>query len=291
MKKFMLLGVSVSMLLMGGCVEKSQKYQSLLARADSLSQVLTVQTGEMEKMFADINDISVGMQSLREAEQLLMLEAEKEGKAATKSKKQLNQLKSDVQAIKEAIAGYKLQINQLEKKNKLQSAEFKRMIDHLKAELEIRDEKIGEITAQLVAKNMELAAKVKEVKNLTEHVAELDKTSREQKITIAEQDQAIHKANYLLGSRKALREANVISRQGIFCPPIVSSQAQKADFIQIDVRETVEIPLNSRKAKILSVHPAESYVLEVGEEGNLTLKIIDVESFWKQTRYLVVMVG
>jgi hypothetical protein len=165
------------------------------------------------------------------------------------------------------------------------------MIDHLKAELEIRDEKIGEITAQLVAKNMELAAKVKEVKNLTENVAELDKTSREQKITIAEQDQAIHKANYLLGSRKALREANVISRQGIFCPPIVSSQAQKADFIQIDVRETVEIPLNSRKAKILSVHPAESYVLEVGEEGNLTLKIIDVESFWKQTRYLVVMVG
>ena len=194
MKRFMLLGVGVAM-LMGSCVEKSQKYQNLLARVDSLNQVLAVQTGEMEKMFADINDISVGMQSLREAEQLLLLEAGKEGKMATRSKKQLEQLKNDIQAIKEAIAGYRLQINQLEKKNRVQSVEFNRMITNLKAELEVRDEKIEEITAQLATKNKELAAKVAEVKNLTENVAALDKTSKEQRMTIAEQDQTIHKAH------------------------------------------------------------------------------------------------
>ena len=291
MKRILLLGISATMLVLSSCVEKSQKYKDLLARTDSLNQVLAVQTGEMEKMFADINDISVGMQSLREAEQLLLLEAEKEGKAVTKSKQQLNQLKNDIQAIKEAIAGYKSQIDQLEKKNKVQSAEFKRMLANLKAELEMRDEKIGEITAQLVAKNQELAAKVAEVKNLTQNIESLDKTTKEQKMIITEQDQAIHQANYLIGSRKALKEAEVISRQGIFCPPIVSSQAQKAEFIQIDVRETVSIPLNDKKAKVLSVHPKEAYTLEMGEDGNLILKINDVESFWKQTRYLVVMVG
>lgn len=291
MKRILLLGISATMLVLSSCVEKSQKYKDLLARTDSLNQVLAVQTGEMEKMFADINDISVGMQSLREAEQLLLLEAEKEGKAVTKSKQQLNQLKNDIQAIKEAIAGYKSQIDQLEKKNKVQSAEFKRMLANLKAELEMRDEKIGEITAQLVAKNQELAAKVAEVKNLTQNIESLDKTTKEQKMIITEQDQAIHQANYLIGSRKALKEAEVISRQGIFCPPIVSSQAQKAEFIQIDIRETVSIPLNDKKAKVLSVHPKESYTLEMGEDGNLILKINDVESFWKQTRYLVVMVG
>ncbi|MBQ5778625.1 MAG: hypothetical protein IIW13_01400 [Paludibacteraceae bacterium] len=291
MKRILLLGISATMLVLSSCVEKSQKYKDLLARTDSLNQVLAVQTGEMEKMFADINDISVGMQSLREAEQLLLLEAEKEGKAVTKSKQQLNQLKNDIQAIKEAIAGYKSQIDQLEKKNKVQSAEFKRMLANLKAELEMRDEKIGEITAQLVAKNQELAAKVAEVKNLTQNIESLDKTTKEQKMIITEQDQAIHQANYLIGSRKALKEAEVISRQGIFCPPIVSSQAQKAEFIQIDIRETVSIPLNDKKAKVLSVHSKESYTLEMGEDGNLILKINDVESFWKQTRYLVVMVG
>ena len=81
-----------------------------------------------------------------------------------------------------------------------------------------------------------------------------------------------------------------ISRQGIFCPPIVSSQAQKADFTDLDIREMKVIPLNSKKAKLLSVHPADSYTLETGEDGNMTLKINDENNFWKQTKYLVVMI-
>ena len=97
--------------------------------------------------------------------------------------------------------------------------------------------------------------------------------------------------NRLIGSRKALKEAEVISRQGLFCPPIVSSQAQKADFVNIDIRETKMIPVNSKKAKVLSAHPADSYTLETGEDGNLVLKINDEGAFWKQTKYLVVMIG
>lgn len=279
------------MFFMSSCVESSQKYKDLLARADSLNAVSVMQTQELEGMFADINDITVGMQSLRDAEHLLTLEAEKENKAGSKSKQQLNQLKNDVRAITEAIAGYKSQIATLESKNKSQSAEFKRLIANLNAELDARSAKITEITNQLAAANKELAFKVEEVKVLTQNVDSLDKETKGQKMMIAEQDQTIHMANYLIGNRKELKEAEVISRQGIFCPPIVSSQAQKADFINIDIRETTAIPVNSKKAKLLSVHPADSYTLEAGEDGNLVLKITDVTAFWKQTKYLVVMIG
>lgn len=291
MRKFIVLGIGASMFFLGSCVESSRKYQDLLVRADSLSNVTTLQNQELESMFADINDITAGMQSLRDAEHFLTLETEKEGKTTTKSKQQLAQLKNDVQAVTEAIAGYKLQIAQLERKNKNQSAEFKRLIAGLNAQLDERSEKIAEITGQLAATNKELAAKVTEVRQLTQNVDSLNKESKGQKLTIAEQDQTIHMANYLVGTRKALKEADVISRQGIFCPPIVSSQAQKADFINIDVRETKSIPLNSKKAKLLSVHPVDSYTLEADGDGNLVLKINDVNAFWKQTRYLVVMVG
>mgnify|MGYP000147743886 CR=1 FL=1 len=101
----------------------------------------------------------------------------------------------------------------------------------------------------------------------------------------------INPENILIGNRKELKEAEVISRQGIFCPPIVSSQAQKANFTDLDIREMKVIPLNSKKAKLLSVHPADSYTLETGEDGNMTLKINDENNFWKQTKYLVVMIG
>lgn len=291
MKKFIILGIGASMFMMASCVESSQKYKDLLARADSLNNVTALQTQELEGMFADINDITAGMQSLRDAEHLLTLEAEKEGKAATKSKQQLAQLKNDVQAITEAIAGYKSQIAKLEGKNKSQSAQFKQLIANLNAQLDERAEKIAEITNQLAATNKELATKVQEVKQLTQNVDSLNKESKGQKLTIAEQDQTIHMANYLIGTRKALKDAEVISRQGIFCPPIVSSQAQKADFVSIDVRETNSIPLNNKKAKLLSVHPADSYTLDAVEDGTLVLKINNIDAFWKQTKYLVVMVG
>ncbi|MEI3154227.1 MAG: hypothetical protein V8S95_03280 [Odoribacter sp.] len=216
MKKFVILGIGASVFFMSSCVESSQKYKDLLARADSLNAVSVMQTQELEGMFADINDITVGMQSLRDAEHLLTLEAEKENKAGSKSKQQLNQLKNDVRAITEAIAGYKSQIATLESKNKSQSAEFKRLIANLNAELDARSAKITEITNQLAAANKELAFKVEEVKVLTQNVDSLDKETKGQKMMIAEQDQTIHMANYLIGNRKELKEAEVISRQGIF---------------------------------------------------------------------------
>lgn len=291
MKKFIILGIGASMFLMSSCVESSQKYKNLQARVDSLSNVAMAQNQEMEGLFADVNDITVGMQSLRDAEHLLTLEAEKEHKPGSKSKQQLANLKNDVQAITEAIASYKSQIAKLEGRNKSQSAEFKRMIANLNAELELRTEKIVEITSQLAATNKELAGKVQEVRNLTQNVDSLDRETKSQKMTIAEQDQTLHMANYLIGTRKELKDAEVISRQGIFCPPIVSSQAQKADFINVDIREVKSIPMNSKKAKLLSAHPAESYILEAGDDGNLILKINDENAFWRQTKYLVVMVG
>lgn len=284
MKKIVILGIGASMFFLGSCVESSQKYKSLQARLDSLSTVHIMQNSEMESMLADLNDISAGMQSLRDAERLLTLETINENKANSKSKQQLNQLKKDVQAITEAIASYKEQISKLEGKNKSQSAEFKRLIAGLNAELDQRTQKLNEITKQL-------AVKTEEVANLTENVEALDKANKSQQMTINEQDMAIHQGHYLIGNRKELKEAEVISRQGIFCPPIVSSQAQKADFTDLDIREMKVIPLNSKKAKLLSVHPADSYTLETGEDGNMTLKINDENNFWKQTKYLVVMIG
>lgn len=283
MKKIVILGIGASMFFLGSCVESSQKYKSLQVRLDSLSTVHIMQNSEMESMLADLNDISAGMQSLRDAERLLTMETINENKANSKSKQQLNQLKKDVQAITEAIASYKEQISKLEGKNKSQSAEFKRLIAGLNAELDQRTQKLNEITKQL-------AVKTEEVANLTENVEALDKANKSQQMTINEQDMAIHQGHYLIGNRKELKEAEVISRQGIFCPPIVSSQAQKADFTDLDIREMKVIPLNSKKAKLLSVHPADSYTLETGEDGNMTLKINDENNFWKQTKYLVVMI-
>ena len=72
MRTFIFLAVSLfSIAFLGSCVESSQKYKALQAKADSLQAVSNGQSDEMDKLLADLNDISAGMQSIREAEHIL----------------------------------------------------------------------------------------------------------------------------------------------------------------------------------------------------------------------------
>ena len=290
MKKsiFWIGGIS-ALFLFGSCVESSQKYKSLQSQMDSLQVAYNAQSTEMEGLFADLNDISAGMQSIREAEKLLTIESGE--KTNNKTKKQVAQLKSDIQAGSEAIDNYKTHIKKLEVKNKRQSAEFKKLIENLKGELEERTQKINEISSQLAESQKQLAVKEQQITALNKNVEDLNQEKANQKMTITEQDMAMHQGHYLVGTRKLLKEAEVITRQGLFCPPIVSSQVEKAPFEDIDIREVKSIPLNSKKAKVLSVHPQDSYALEAGEDGMLSLTVKDENSFWKQTKYLVVMIN
>ena len=119
MKKFVFLVIGlVGLFFINGCVESSQKYKNLLATVDTLKAVNASQTAEMESLFADLNDISAGMQSIREAEHLLALETSGDVPSA-KSKKQVEALKSDIRAVSEAINGYKEQVALLEKSYQL----------------------------------------------------------------------------------------------------------------------------------------------------------------------------
>lgn len=291
MKKHALLSLGlISIAILSGCVENSQKYKTLLAKADSLTAIVNTQNNEMENLLTGLNEISAGMQSIREAENLLALQTSTD-KQKNKTKEQIEILKNDIQSISDAINGYKEQIAQLESKNKRQSAEFKKLIANLNAELEKSSATIQQLNEQVNAQSKEIGIKNQQIAELNQNVTNLEAESSSQKETIANQDKALNTVHYLLGTRKDLKEANVISRQGIFCPPIVSSQAQDANFASADGRELKNIPLNTKKAKILSSHPESSYSLSADEEGMLTLIIENPTTFWKQTRYLVIMVN
>jgi mRNA degradation ribonuclease J1/J2 len=246
------------------------------------------QSAEIETLLAGINDISASMQALREAEQLLVLESSPDQQGSAQSK--IATLKADLHSISEAIAAYKEQIARLEGSGKRQSAEFKRLIARLNAEIAQKETRINDLTAQLAEKEKELGIKNEEIVTLNKNVSTLQQETASQKATISAQDASLHLGHYLIGSKKSLKEKNVITRQGIFSPLVVSTQAQNAAFTDIDIRGTKTIPLNSTRAKILSLHPAGSYTVTAGADKKLVLTITNEEKFWKQTRYLVVMI-
>ena len=61
-------------------------------------------------------------------------------------------------------------------------------------------------------------------------------------------------------------------------------------FTQIDIRKDKEIKLYSKDAKLLTSHPDGSYEFIKDKKGTLTLKILNPNSFWSISRYLVIEV-
>ncbi|MDR0766157.1 MAG: hypothetical protein LBF09_04370 [Odoribacteraceae bacterium] len=288
MRKFALIIGVFALFVMNGCVERSAKYKALQARLDSVQVVNKTNTGEIESLLAGINEISAGMQALREAEQLLVLESSPDQKGSAQGK--IAALKTDLQTVSAAIASYKEQIAKLETSGKRQSSEMRKLIANLKAEVAQKEARINELSAQLAEKERELGVKNEEIVHLNKNVSDLKQESTSQKAMIYTQDQSLHTGYYILGSKKSLKEKNVVVRKGIFSPLSVSTQAQETPFTSIDVRKVQTIPLNSKKAKVVSLHPTNSYSITAGDDKQLVLTITDTEKFWKQTKYLVVVI-
>ena len=64
----------VILLGMGSCVEQSKKYQALVAERDSLQVVASNVTTDFESSLQTINEIEMALQTIREAENIILLE-------------------------------------------------------------------------------------------------------------------------------------------------------------------------------------------------------------------------
>ena len=61
-------------------------------------------------------------------------------------------------------------------------------------------------------------------------------------------------------------------------------------FTKIDIRVDKEIKLYSKSAKILTMHPSSSYVLQRDANKQYVLRITNPEIFWSTSKYLVILV-
>ena len=63
-----------------------------------------------------------------------------------------------------------------------------------------------------------------------------------------------------------------------------------SQFMQADKRELSSIPLNTKKATLITTHPEGSYEITESEEGSKVLNITDKEAFWSISKYLIVSI-
>ena len=290
MKK--VLVACVCTIVLASCGQQSAETKKLQAENDSLKIENAKATSELNDMLATLDDIEAGFQSIREAENYLSVQ-QKAGNEMTPGRRE--QIKENMKIVSETLKKNREQIADLQKKlnqSGTKNKSLQKMIDRLSKELNEKTAQIVALQEDLAKKNVRNQELDDIVSDLNENVEDLSTANAAQSEKISAQDKALHTAYYCFGATKELKAQNILTKKGLFTKTKVLQDGFNKDyFITIDVREVTEIPLFAAKAKLQSNHPDGSYEFVKDEDGNVTLKINNPESFWSLSKYLVIEVG
>lgn len=258
--------------------------KELQANIDALNVELAQANSEMENVMGILNDVQEGFQLINEAENRVNVQNAENAPANVKE-----QINADLAFIQAKMKENRERIAELEaraEKGDKTAAALRRTIKNLKAELADKEAVIATLLADIDAKNARIQQLDVEVANLNADKNALTAKNAANEQVIAKQDKDMNKAWYVIAKKKALKEQNILKMGDV----MEQADVVKDDFIEIDIRNVAEIPVGAKKARLLSAHPEGSYEIVKAEDGMAVVKILDPQTFWSVTRYLVVRV-
>lgn len=271
------------------CVRQTAEYQELKEKNDSLVRAKHQMQEELDDYISAMSQIEQNIEKIKSTENVISMQntdAEFDDDTRTKINQDLVYLNEMLKANKDELARLKSKI----KNSAFKSAELEKSLSRLTKSLQSESQKVDMLYTQLAQKDSLITQLGTKVEDLGKDIEELKTENEVKESTIAEQDETIHTAWYVFGTRKELKEQKIVSSDGIFSPQrVLQSDFNKNYFVKIDARKTKSIPLYSTRAKILTNHPKSSYTLEK-EDNNFVLIIVDTKEFWSVSKYLVIEV-
>ena len=281
MKKVM-MAFSAALVLFS-CGENTNAYKELQAKLDSVRRINDSYEADLAETDSLVANVLTNFQEISTAEK--MIDVNPRGEM---SQTQKERIKNNVTLINDKLRASTEALDALTQKLAAGGTENKRLrhtIAALKKDLEVQRQRIIALTEELQRKDLAIGALDSIVTTLGQDVERLNETTAKQASTLATQDKEMHTVRYCVGTKSDLKDFKLLQSGRL-----VTDGADLSYFTTADQRKLSQIPLYSREAKILTTHPASSYVLIADGEKNLTLNIKDHKAFWSASRMLVIQV-
>ena len=292
MKKIIMLLAAVCTLSFAtSCSTKKEKEQeskdTSAATIDSLRQALTQSQNESSDMIETLSQIQDGFDQINEAEGIVNVES-RQGERGNKQRILDNMalIQNKLKLNRELIANLQQQLRSSNQSNSSTKAKLEEMVANFNKQLEEKNKDIDELRAQLADKDIKIAEQGEQINSLNSNVNDLTQKNEEKARTVAAQDKELNTAYYVFGTKRELREQRILKRNDV----LKGNDFNKDYFQRIDLRVTKTIKLYSKSAKLMTSHPAGSYVLEKDAQGQYTLRITNPQVFWSVSKYLVITV-
>ena len=278
-----LLPLLFVIMLLPACNRTSDAYKALEQEKDSLLLEEQKKTAELNQMLSVINMIEDNFEQIKTAENYVTFQAGQQEIAQDS----IGRIVNDIELIRKTLVDNKSQIENL--KNQLASSrkasgEMKRLVARLSAQIEEHVKTITSLQEQLALKDIRIQELDELVMTLGDSISSLQASVSGKESQLTQKDTQLNKVWFVFGTRKELRQQEIFTRNGLLVEGF-----NKDYFLEDDARTLTEIPLYSKKARLLTNHPVSSYQFEKVNEFQV-LHITNPKKFWEISHYLVIEV-
>jgi len=282
-----LLSFGALIIFSTSCTEQYKKeIERLSVYADSLESLSVEKDTISMGYIKAFNAIQQNLQEIKMKERLITQISEGDNETRKSKQDEINQ---DINAIYDLLLQNRKTLEDLKaqmRNSRVKNTELENMIANLSAQIDQKDLEIFELKQVLARKNVA-------IENLEKNLDAMEALSREKASVIEQQIIEKNTVWYIIGNKKNLEEKNIVAKEGGFIgigtTRKVSEEFDPSLFTRADLRDLKGLAVFSKKARLLSIHPAASYEF-VGEKSIDSLIILHPDDFWSASRYLVVMI-
>lgn len=277
---------------LASCHNYKKDAEQLQMEVDSLENVTEQKDETIEGFLNDFTEIQSNLDSIKKIEEMLDVPGVPEQEISQSNKERIV---ADIAAINNLLDQNRELISSLRKRinsSNFQTGKLESMVDELESLTKNLQENVAEKDREIASLSEKVEEQTENINMLNERISEIQDLSQRQLDSIRMQESALNKAYYTVGTINELKDAGVVERQGgilgIGSTPVVREDFTDEDFTEVDLRDFDYLPLNAKKADVISVHPVDSYHIS-GENSADTLFIEDPAEFWSASKYLVVV--
>lgn len=262
--------------------EKTAEPRQETVQNDSLQKIIEQRDNEINDMMGILNDVEEGFRAINKAEDRVTIAKDGEGE------NKQEQIRENIQFIQQRMNQNRELINKLQqqmRESSFKSNELKRTVSNLIKQLEEKDDQLKQLRAELASKDIHIAELDQTINDLNTNVADLKTESEQKTQTIDSQDKQLNTAWFAFGTKKELKNQNILVKG-----KVLQANFNRSYFTKIDIRVDKEIKLYSKSAKLLTMHPSSSYTLATDAKDQYVLRITNPQLFWSTSKYLVIQV-
>ena len=281
MKKLFFASLCLAALV--GCQDNKSKVDNAVsAERDSLNKVIAQKDNEINDIMSTFNQIEEGLREIGQAEGRISVARDGEGASRTQRiAENMQFIRQTMQQNRELIDKLRTQLRE----SSINGEQLKKTIESLALQLEEKDKQLQQLRAELDAKDIHIMDLDEKIANLNTNVSNLSSESAKKSETISAQDKQLHTAWFVFGTKKELKDQQILKNG-----KVLQGNFNKEYFTKVDIRVDKEIKLYSRSAKMLTSHPSSSYTLQRDANKQYVLRITDPQLFWSTSKYLVILV-